>query len=94
MVVCFIDIDLGQMSTDNILRNPSFEQSIIQDSLTGWLCQGDSNEPKSGLMTQSSSDHHGEGFYSGRCSSRVANWSGPGQYIGMANNKIWPGRLA
>ena len=85
----FVDIAPDEMPTDNILQNPSFEQSIIQNSLTGWLCQGDSNDPKSGLITQCSSDHHGEGLYSGRCSNRVANWSGPGQYIGTLNNHIY-----
>ncbi len=82
-VVYLIDIASGQLPDKNILRNPSFEQTILQNSLTGWLCQGDSNDPKSGLITQDSTDHHGEGLYSGRCSNRVADWVGPGQYIGM-----------
>ena len=75
-----IDIIPDQPSAENILRNPSFEHSIVPNSLNGWLCEG-------GLLTQYSSDHHGEGLYSGRCSNRVADWTGPGQYIGMLNSK-------
>lgn len=78
----FNDIPSGHIVTENILRNPSFEDTLVLNSLSGWICQGESNEPKSGIVSQYSSDHHGEGQFSGRCSERVANWAGPGQYIG------------
>ena len=70
------------LETENLLRNPRFEDALVSDSITGWLCQGQSNDPASGVLSQVYATNHGQGEYSGLCSKRVGRWAGPGQYIG------------
>lgn len=66
----------------NILVNPSFEQPLGNDPLHSWSCQGETDDPRGGIVAQYSRDHHGDGKYSGLCLARLSEWAGPGQYIG------------
>lgn len=49
----------------------------------GWSCQGQTDDPRGGALSKYSLDHR-EGQYSGICYARLAEWAGPGQYIGKA----------
>ena len=65
----------------NVLKNPSFEEPLESDPIQGWSCQGETNDPRGGLISRYIKDTH-SGIFSGICSKRLAQWSGPGQYIG------------
>ncbi|XP_001626084.3 endo-1,4-beta-xylanase 3 isoform X2 [Nematostella vectensis] len=65
----------------NLLSNPRFESPLTRDSRTGWSCQGETDDPRGGTLSQYSFHHHGYGNFSGICFDRVAEWAGPGQYI-------------
>ncbi|KAK3731070.1 hypothetical protein QZH41_019227, partial [Actinostola sp. cb2023] len=73
----FIRVPLGT----NILVNPGFEQPLQSSPLAGWSCQGETDDPRGGALSQYEKEHR-EGKYSGICYARLAEWAGPGQYIG------------
>ncbi|XP_068725993.1 uncharacterized protein [Montipora capricornis] len=78
------------MSGTNILTNPSFEQPLVNDPVKGWSCQGETDDPRGGVIARYTRDNPKEGQHSGICLARLSEWAGPGQYIG---NRVLPGRV-
>ena len=66
----------------NILTNPGFEQPLVNDPVKGWSCQGETDDPRGGVIAQYSRHQAKEGQHSGICLARLSEWAGPGQYIG------------
>jgi len=78
----FIDAPKGT----NLLVNPGFEQPLVTSPLLGWSCQGQTDDPRGGALSLYSLDHR-EGEHSGICYARLAEWAGPGQYIGKNQDR-------
>ena len=66
----------------NILLNPSFEQPLVNNPVKGWSCQGETDDPRGGVIARYTSEQPVQGQYSGICLARLSEWAGPGQYIG------------
>ncbi|KAJ7386328.1 hypothetical protein OS493_010739 [Desmophyllum pertusum] len=78
------------MSGINILTNPGFEQPLVNDPVKGWSCQGETDDPRGGVIARYTRQQPKEGQYSGICLARLSEWAGPGQYIG---SRVLPGRV-
>lgn len=66
----------------NILTNPGFEQPLVNDPVKGWSCQGETDDPRGGVIARYTRHQAKEGQHSGICLARLSEWAGPGQYIG------------
>lgn len=66
----------------NILTNPGFEQPLVNDPIKGWSCQGETDDPRGGVIARYTLENTKQGQYSGICLARLSEWAGPGQYIG------------
>ena len=80
------------MSGTNILTNPSFEQPLVNDPVKGWSCQGETDDPRGGVIARYTRDNPKEGQHSGICLARLSEWAGPGQYIGNFTTIVLLGR--
>ncbi|KAM7444729.1 hypothetical protein ABFA07_006816 [Porites harrisoni] len=78
------------VSGTNILTNPSFEDPLINDPVKGWSCQGETDDPRGGVIARYTQEYPKQGQYSGICLARLSEWAGPGQYVG---NRVLPGRV-
>ena len=76
------------MSGTNILTNPSFEDPLINDPVKGWSCQGETDDPRGGVIARYTQENPKQGQYSGICLARLSEWAGPGQYVGEPNSCI------
>lgn len=74
----------------NILTNPGFEQPLVNDPVKGWSCQGETDDPRGGVIARYTRHQAKEGQHSGICLARLSEWAGPGQYIG---NRVLSGRV-
>jgi len=70
------------ISGTNVLINPSFEQPLVNDPIRGWSCQGETDDPRGGVIARYTRENPKQGKYSGICLARLSEWAGPGQYIG------------
>ncbi len=70
------------LSGINILTNPGFEQPLVNDPVKGWSCQGETDDPRGGVIARYTRQQPKEGQHSGICLARLSEWAGPGQYIG------------
>ena len=70
------------MSGINILTNPGFEQPLVNDPVKGWSCQGETDDPRGGVIARYTRHQAKEVQHSGICLARLSEWAGPGQYIG------------
>ena len=66
----------------NILTNPGFEQPLVNDPVKGWSCQGETDDPRGGVIARYTRHQAKEVQHSGICLARLSEWAGPGQYIG------------
>lgn len=66
----------------NVLTNPGFEQPLVNDPVKGWSCQGETDDPRGGVIARYTRHQAKEGQHSGICLARLSEWAGPGQYIG------------
>ncbi|XP_074611783.1 uncharacterized protein LOC141866214 isoform X2 [Acropora palmata] len=78
------------ISGTNVLINPSFEQPLVNDPIRGWSCQGETDDPRGGVIARYTRENPKQGKYSGICLARLSEWAGPGQYIG---NRVVSGRV-
>ena len=70
------------LSGINILTNSGFEQPLINDPVKGWSCQGETDDPRGGVIARFTRQQAKEGQHTGICLARLSEWAGPGQYIG------------
>ena len=78
----WISVYRPPVSGTNILTNPSFEDPLINDPVKGWSCQGETDDPRGGVIARYTQEYPKQGEYSGICLARLSEWAGPGQYVG------------
>ena len=61
----------------------------MNDPVKGWSCQGETDDPRGGVIARYTRHQAKEGQHSGICLARLSEWAGPGQYIGKENYKFW-----
>ena len=65
-----------------MFNNPGFEAETYQFSpYKEWNCQGELNDHRAGIMKRTM-EYKKRGNFGGICTNRVAEWAGPGQYVG------------
>ena len=77
------------LSGVNILNNPGFEQPLVNDPIKGWSCQGETDDPRGGVIARYTLENPKQGQYSGICLARLSEWAGPGQYIGKTLSVVF-----
>lgn len=60
----------------------------MNDPIRGWSCQGETDDPRGGVIARYTRENPKQGKYSGICLARLSEWAGPGQYIGNFFQKL------